>query len=88
MKITAFETQKVCFDEISHYGCLFLKASISFKPNLHYLDHHNFSLVCSRTFWILAALKKYKKNNQTIIFCVTQIKVWYFFGYFFFFTMF
>lgn len=57
MKITAFETQKVSFDEISHYGWLFLKACILLTLNLDYLDCHN-SLVCSRTFGILAPLKK------------------------------
>lgn len=61
MKITAFETQKVSFDEISHYGGLFLKGCILLKPNLDYLDCHNFSLVCSRTFGVLAPFKKKNK---------------------------
>lgn len=64
MKITAFETQKVSFDEISHCSCLFLKACILLKPNLDYLDCHYFSLVCSRTLGILAPLKKKLKIEQ------------------------
>lgn len=58
MKITAFETEKVSFDEISHYGCLFLKACILLKHNL---DHHNFSLVRSRTFVNLVPFKNIKQ---------------------------
>lgn len=57
MKISTFETQKVSFDEISHYGWLFLKACILLKPNSEYLDCHNFSSVFSRTFVILAPFK-------------------------------
>lgn len=69
MKITAFETQKVSFDEFSHYGWLFLEACILFALNLGYLDCHNSSLVCSRTFGILAPLKKNKTNLSNNFLC-------------------
>lgn len=49
MKINAFETQKVYFNEISHYGCLFLETYILLKPNLVYLDCDIFILAINRT---------------------------------------
>lgn len=51
MKIIAFETQKISFSEISHYGCLFLETYILFKANSVYLYCDIFILAISRTLW-------------------------------------
>lgn len=81
MKINAFETQKVSFNEISRYGWLFLETCILLKPNLVYLDCGIFILAINRTL-LSWPLKKKTKNKPPIMFYVTEMNIWPFFCYF------